>query len=49
MSDRLLWKHYSDLGYTEEETENILLDRASDQYDQEVDRQVEEEMRNHND
>ena len=44
MSDRLLWKYYSDQGYTDEEVEEILLNQSSDEYDREVDRQVEEEM-----
>ena len=44
MNEKLVYKYYSDLGYTEEETEEILMNQSSDAYDQEVDRQLEEEM-----
>lgn len=44
MNEKLVYKHYSDLGFTEEETEEILMNQSSDNYDQEVDRQLEEDM-----
>jgi hypothetical protein len=45
MNEKLVYKYYADLGYTEEETEEILMNQGSDAYDEMVDRELEESLK----
>lgn len=42
MNERMIYKHYSDMGYSDEETEEILMNQSSDSYDESVDNQAGE-------
>ena len=44
MNEKMVYEYYSALGYTEEETEELLMNQGSDAYDEMVDREVEESL-----